>query len=143
MQKIVLIENCHLTHKSMNACWCCSLCIHCVPSPFLADCGVFQSCAGAAQSTQQRISIPQPLCFAALAPWAAHGPCLSWQAALRRGRLFQHKICAWPDCQALAGSRGWLHGGLTYAGDAGCATGYEPPATAASQAGMMPWKSWK
>lgn len=105
---------------------------------FLADCGVFQSSAGAAQSTQQRISIPKPPCFAALpaqGPGAAVAACHSWQAALC---LFQHKICACPDCEALAGSGSWLHGGLTYAGDAGCATGYEPPATAASQAGMMP-----
>lgn len=34
MQKIVLVENCHLTCKSMSACWWCSLCIYCMPSPF-------------------------------------------------------------------------------------------------------------
>lgn len=114
---------------------------------FMANCGIFQSCAEAAQFAQHRISIPKPPCFAALAPWAACGPgaavaaCHSWQAALQRGCLFQHKICACPDCEALAGSRSWLHGGPTYAGDAGCATGYEPPATAACDL-ALPRQGW-
>lgn len=34
MQKIILVENCHLTCKSTSACWCCSLCMYCVSSPF-------------------------------------------------------------------------------------------------------------
>lgn len=52
---------------------------------FMANCGIFQSCAEAAQFAQHRISIPKPPCFAALAPWAACGPgaavaaCHSWQ----------------------------------------------------------------
>lgn len=139
MQKTVLIENCHLTCKSMSACWCCSLCIYyCVLSPFSGRLWHFSELCRGSTVHSARISIPKPPCFAALAPWAAVAACHSWQAALQRGRLFQHKICACPDCEALAGSRSWLHGGLTYAGDAGCATGYEPPATIASQAGMMP-----
>lgn len=48
--------------------------------------------------------------------------CHPWQAAQRGRCPFQHKVCACPDCEALAGSRSWRRGGLTYVGDAGFAT---------------------
>lgn len=142
MQKMVLVEDFHLTFKTVCARWCCRLCLYCVPSPFFGQTWSFSELHRG--STVHLGENHKPPCFAALAPWAVRAPaaavaaCRSWQAALRRGRPFQHKICACPDCEALAGSRSWLRGGPTYAGDAGCAMPAESPRYGASRGGTMP-----
>ena len=139
MQKMVLVENLHLTFKTACAYWCRSLCLYCVPSPFFGQTWSFSELrrGSTVHLENQRAAFGSLLVLLRWLRGLCALPLLPLQPVTRGRRLGGEGTRSSTKSVPVQIARPWQAAGAGFAagrhmqGTLGVPRGRKPPATAA------------